>query len=260
MIAKSDITLIRSLGEKKGRAEHGLFVVEGEKWVTELLASDLAVPRLFVTEPFDRQAALLVKSHPARRNLTVEVVSAREMERLSHLKTPTPMMALAGIPHSALPDKPGSELTLALDGVQDPGNLGTIIRIADWFGIRDIVCSPQTADCFNPKVVQATMGAILRVRVHYTDLRRLLEYAALHTSIYGTFLEGENVHTADLGGNSSGIIVMGSEGKGITPEVATAITRRLYVPPYPPDNPTSESLNVAVATAIVCAEFRRRPV
>ena len=256
MIIKSDITLVRSLGEKKGRVEHGLFVVEGEKWVTELLASGLSVSRLFVTEPFDRQFKLLAQS----RNLTVEVVSAREMERLSHLKTPAPAMALAGIPHHALPNKPGSELTLALDGIQDPGNLGTIIRIADWFGIRDIVCSPQSADCFNPKVVQATMGAILRVRVHYTDLQRLLEEAATRVSVYGTFLEGENIHTADLGDSSSGIIVMGSEGRGIGPEAASAITRKLCIPSYPPENPTSESLNVATAAAIVCSEFRRRPL
>ena len=256
---KSDIALVRSLREKKGRIAHGLFVAEGEKLVTELLASDFSVVRLFVAESFGRKAEQLVRSLSAHRNLAIEVVSVAEMERLSHLKTPAQVVALAAIPHYDFPEEPGSELTFVLDGVQDPGNLGTIIRIADWFGIRDIICSPQSADCFNPKVVQATMGSILRVRTHYTNLPPLLKDAAARGSaIYGSFLEGENLHTADLGDNVSGIIVMGSEGRGIGPEAASAITRKLYIPSYPPETTASESLNVAVATAIVCAEFRRR--
>lgn len=251
MVTRSDIMWVRSLGDKRGRTEHGMFVAEGVKLVGELCASDFDVVRIFATEGFSGQAA--------RYGLPVETVSEREMERLSHLKTHTPVLAVARIPWYEPPEEPGRELTLALDGVQDPGNMGTIIRLADWFGIRDIVCSPDTADCFNPKVVQATMGAILRVRVHYTGLRRVLEHAAAHMEeVYGTFLEGENIHTADLGDGSSGVIVLGSEGRGISPDTAAAVTRKLYIPPYPLENPASESLNVAAAAAIVCSEFRRR--
>jgi len=149
------------------------------------------------------------------------------------------------------------ELVLALDEVQNPGNLGTIVRLADWFGIGDIVCSSGTADCFNPKVVQATMGAILRVRVHYTDLPRFLaEAAGRGTPVYGTFLEGDNIYDAPL--TRGGIVVMGNEGRGVTPETARTVTRKLFIPPYPADRHGSESLNVAMATGIVCAEFRRR--
>ena len=141
--------------------------------------------------------------------------------------------------------------------MQNPGNLGTIIRLADWFGIRDIVCSENSADCFNPKVVQATMGAILRVRVHYTDLAAWLAAAAARTiPVYGTFLEGENIYTADL--SAAGIVVMGNEGRGVSEAAAQSVTRKLLIPPYPADRRTTESLNVAMATGIVCAEFRRR--
>jgi TrmH family RNA methyltransferase len=150
------------------------------------------------------------------------------------------------------------KLTIALDGVQNPGNLGTIIRLADWFGVEDIICSRDTADCFNPKVIQATMGAILRVRVHYTDnLPALLTDAHREgLNIYGTLLDGGNIYDERL--DASGIIVMGNEGRGITEETRKALTHRLLIPPYPADAPTSESLNVAMATGIILAEFRRQ--
>lgn len=162
------------------------------------------------------------------------------------------------IPRYALPCDPGGDaLALLLDDVQDPGNLGTIVRLADWFGIRDIFCSPASADCFNPKVVQATMGAVLRVRVHYTDPAALLDRASeAGVPAYGTFLDGENIYEAEL--SPTGILVMGNEGNGIGPAVAERISRRLYIPPYPAAVPTSESLNVAVAAAVAVAEFRRR--
>ncbi len=150
-------------------------------------------------------------------------------------------------------------LVLAMDDVQNPGNMGTIIRLADWFGITDIICSKASADCFNPKVVQATMGAILRVRVHYTELCPLLERAAKEgMPVYGTFLEGENIYRSELA--NEGIIVMGNEGRGISKEVAHIVNRKLFIPPYPADCRTSESLNVAMATGIICNEFRRRTV
>ena len=178
------------------------------------------------------------------------------MERISQLKSANSVLAVVELPrHSLAKAQPAKNLVLALDRVQNPGNLGTIIRLADWFGISDIVCSEDTADCFNPKVVQATMGAILRVRVHYTNLSQW--FANQHdTKIYGTFLEGENIYSAEL--DKSGVIVMGNEGQGISAEVAETVSHKLLIPPYPADRCGSESLNVAVATAVICSEFRRR--
>ncbi len=242
MLIKADISLVRSLSDKKSRAEHGLFVAEGRKMVGEATASPLAVRRIFGTEEFSGIAGC-------------EVVSPKDIERMSSLKTPQGILALVEIPRYGLPASPGSELTLVLDGVQDPGNLGTIIRIADWFGIRDIICSPDTADCYNPKTVQATMGAIFRVRVHYADLPAVL--GGTGVPVFGTFLEGDNIYKTELGGDR-GIIVLGSEGNGISDAVAAAVTRKLYIPPYPAGEPASESLNVGVAAAIVCSEFRRK--
>ncbi len=244
-MTKAEIQLVRALADKRGRTQHGLFVAEGEKLIGELRTSQLRVRKIFALEG--------VFEGP-----DVETVAPRDMERLSLLKTPSNSLALVEMPHYALdPAALGGALTLALDEVQNPGNLGTIVRLADWFGIGDIVCSEGTADCFNPKVVQATMGAILRVKVHYTDLKRFLEEAvARDIPVYGTFLEGENLYEAPL--TPGGIVVMGNEGRGVRPEVAAAATRKLFIPPYPTDRRGSESLNVAMATGIVCAEFRRR--
>ncbi|MDE6711427.1 MAG: RNA methyltransferase, partial [Alistipes sp.] len=217
-MTKAEIQLVRALADKRGRTEHGLFVAEGEKLVGELRASRLHVRKIFATEGLFEGPE-------------VETVTPREMERLSLLKTASNSLALVEIPrYDPDPTAPGESLTLALDDVQNPGNLGTIIRLADWFGIGDIVCSEGTADCFNPKVVQATMGAILRVRVHYTDLPRYLTEAARNgTPVYGTFLKGENLYETPL--TPGGIVVMGNEGRGVTPEAAAAVTRKLYIPP-----------------------------
>ena len=153
----------------------------------------------------------------------------------------------------------GERLVVALDGVQDPGNLGTIIRTCDWFGINDILCSHDTADCYNPKVVQATMGALARVRLHYVDLPQVLaEIKAEGTPLYGTLLEGINMYQPHaIADKQHGVIIMGNEGKGISPAVRQLITHPLLIPSYPADAETSESLNVGIATAIVLAEFRR---
>ena len=244
-MTKAEIQLVRALADKRGRTQHGLFVAEGEKLIGELRTSQLRVRKIFALEGVFEGA-------------DVETVAPRDMERLSLLKTPGNSLALVEIPRYALdPARLGGALTLALDDVQNPGNLGTIVRLADWFGIGDIVCSEDTADCFNPKVVQATMGAILRVRVHYTDLKRFLcEAVDRGIPVYGTFLEGENLYDAPL--TPGGIVVMGNEGRGVRPETAAAVTRKLFIPPYPADRRGSESLNVAMATGIVCAEFRRR--
>ncbi len=232
MLTKAKIALIKSLGDKKGRTEHGLFVVEGAKWVDEVLRSELEVEEIFEG-------------------------TEREMERISRLKTPSKVLALVKIPAWEFDPKTAEKnLVLALDDVQDPGNLGTIVRLADWFGIRDIVCSPASADAFNPKAVQATMGALARVRVHYTELTDTLKDIASHgVPIYGTFLEGERLYGAKLSAN--GVIVMGNEGQGISPQIARLVTRKLFIPPWPEGVPGGESLNVAIATAIVCSQFRQ---
>ncbi len=244
-MTKAEIQLVRALADKRGRTEHGLFVAEGEKLIGELQASALHIRKLFALEGLFRGEQ-------------VEVVSPHDMERLSLLKTPNNSLALVEIPRYKLtPAALTGRLTLALDEVQNPGNLGTIIRLADWFGITDIVCSEGSADCFNPKVVQATMGAILRVRVHYTDLPAFLSAtAAQGTPVYGTFLEGQNLYDTTL--STDGIIVMGNEGRGVSDAVARSVTRKLFIPPYPADRRGSESLNVAMATGVVCAEFRRQ--
>ena len=152
-------------------------------------------------------------------------------------------------------EAPSRSLCLTLDGVQDPGNLGTIIRIADWFGIEDLFCSQNTVDVYNPKTIQATMGALSRVKVHYTDLIPFIQ--TLHNvPVYGTFLDGDVIYQSEL--SPTGLIIMGNEGNGISPEIENIVTQRLYIPNYPKERKTSESLNVAVATSIICAEFRRR--
>ena len=245
MISKNEIKDIRALGQKKFRDERGLFVVEGEKLVAEALQSGWDVVAHYRVEDIGEDA----------------------MARISQLTHPSPALAVvrqpAEVPFAATPD----ELVLALDGVRDPGNLGTIIRIADWFGVRQILVSDDTVECYNPKVVQATMGAIFRVQVHACDLAEMLasaaadgfsasEHFSASRTVYGTFLEGDNIYETPL--TPGGILVMGSEANGISPEIAAAVTRKLFIPPFPPDARTGESLNVAVATAIACSEFRRR--
>ena len=241
MITRAEILDIKALATKQCREEQGAFIAEGEKLVGEIRNSDLRIRKIYQTKPIFAEG---------------EIVSEKEMERISQLKTANSVLAVVELPKSRLSSvKPDKNLVLALDRVQNPGNLGTIIRLADWFGISDIVCSEDTADCFNPKVVQATMGAILRVRVHYTNLAEWLKNQH-NVKIYGTFLEGENIYSATL--DKSGVIVMGNEGQGISAEVAETVSHKLLIPPYPADRCGSESLNVAVATAVICSEFRRR--
>ena len=251
MLTKAEIAFIRSLSSRRERAASGLFVAEGEKSVREMLASSFPVRRVLAVG--DGAEWL-----PLRADTELVRVSPKEMERISMLKTPAGVLALVEIPHYAQPERFGDgALVLALDDVQDPGNMGTIVRLADWFGIGDVVCSEATADCFNPKVVQATMGAILRVRVHYCDLEAYLAAErAAGTPIYGTFLEGDDIYRTQL--TPTGIVLMGNEGRGVTPACTAQVTRKLFIPPYPAERHATESLNVAMATGIVCAEFRRQ--
>jgi len=234
MISKNQIKLFKSLEFKKFRDKYGMFVAEGPKLISEL-------------QPHFE---------------LVYLAEGDEADRLSFLDTPQHVFAVfkkrveAFEPSTSLTPFNAS-LQLALDDIQNPGNLGTIIRLADWFGIEQIYCSRGCADIYSPKVVQATMGALAHLHIHYVDLPSFLRQLDPTIPIYGTFLDGENIYTSGL--SSSGLIVMGNEGHGVSPEVEQLVTHKLLIPNYPVGRPTTESLNVAIATAIVCAEFRRRP-
>jgi TrmH family RNA methyltransferase len=243
-ISKQEKKHITSLAVKKYRDRERLFAVEGEKSVSEFLASSFRVRKIYHTHECDFSA-----HHPDSSRITTA-----EMQQISNLKTASPVLAIVEIPSTETGTVPDNGLILALDDIQDPGNLGTIIRLADWFGINHIVCSPFTADAYGPKTVQATMGSLTRVNLVYTDLYPFLKSAGEKNAIYGTFLAGENIYKAELSEN--GIIVMGNEGKGISPEITGLVSRKLLIPAFAGN--AAESLNVAVATAIVCSEFRRK--
>ena len=248
MISKATIKKIHALDMRKFRRNERLFVAEGPKLVDELCATMKPVYIAALPEWISENAKIVSGTE-------YDVVTPDELQRASLQKNPQQVIALFPIPeHRFCTEQLRNELVLMLDGVQDPGNLGTIARIADWFGIRNILCSAETADIYNPKAVQATMGALARVKFHYTDLLQLL--SQYDGPVYGTFLDGENIYGQELSEN--GIIVMGNEGKGISQGVGEMINRRLYIPNYPIGTQTTESLNVAIATSIVCAEFRRR--
>ncbi len=248
MISKNKIKFIRSLEQKKFRKENGVFLAEGNKLVSDL--SDFFKCKILVAT----QQWL-----DSNRNIIADekiYVEKDELSRVSLLKTPQDVLAVFEIPSYTLSmDCPRNELCLALDDVQDPGNLGTIIRVADWFGIKNIYCSHGTADAFSPKTVQATMGALARVKLHYCNIKELIS-SLNDVPVFGTFLDGDSIYNNTL--SSNGLIVMGNEGNGISKEVAELINRRILIPNYPQGNETTDSLNVAVATAIVCSEFRRR--
>ena len=254
MLSKNKQKLIRSLDRKKNRDAEGLFLAEGPKLVTELLAHFRC--RLLVGEP-----AVLSKV-PSEANAVAErvEVTAEELARVSLQRAPQGLLAVFEKPQpvaaQSLLSVAGRSLCLALDGVQDPGNVGTIVRIADWWGIEHVICSHDTADVFAPKTVQSTMGALGRVGVHYTDLPAWLDALPAGTPVYGTLLDGDNLYHSEL--TPHGIIVMGNEGNGLSSAVRERVSRRLLIPSFPPDRPPSESLNVAVAPAVPCAEFRRR--
>ena len=249
MISQSKIKLIKSLEKKKFRDESGLFVAEGTKLVLDLL-SVFPCSILAATPEW-------LKEKKAIRADEIMEVPAGEFHKISNLKTPQGVLGVFVKPSGSWEnnDLPG-KLVLALDDIQDPGNLGTILRIADWFGITDVFCSEHTVDAFNPKTVQATMGALARVKVHTVSLVDFLTTCSGNMPIYGTFMDGENIYAKSL--SPAGIIVMGNEGNGISPEIEKLVSHRLLIPNYPQGRTTSESLNVGVATALVCSEFRRR--
>lgn len=245
MLSKNRIKEIRSLERKKMRNEKRLFVAEGPKVVGDLMR--VLSPRLLLhTEEWTPEAG----------DYEEIVVSGEELRHVSFLQHPQEVLGVFPMFGESLGQLPLHQLSLALDGVQDPGNLGTIIRIADWFGIDRIYCSQDTADVYNPKVVQATMGSLARVQVCYTDLPKLVDNLPKGFPVYGTMLEGSNIYTQDLA--AEGLVVMGNEGNGISAPLRQRITHKLLIPCCQTADTRPDSLNVAVATALTIGEFRRR--
>lgn len=244
MLSKSKHKLVVSLVHKKQRDKQGLFIAEGEKLVSELI-STYTVKTIFYTENFAEEKL--------PDNTECILISEKEMKQISQLQSITPILALFSKPANfEIKDEITSGLSIVLDGVQDPGNMGTIIRLANWFDIKNIICSKTCVDWFNPKVVQATMGALGRSNLCITDLESFLKNTKL--PIYGTFMEGDNLYSLKLPKNA--IIVLGSEGQGISKELYPHINQKITIPPFG-DTPV-ESLNVAMATGIICSEFKRR--
>jgi len=242
MVTKHQIKLIKSLSQKKYRQQLGLFIVEGVKGVKEFLNSDFELENLFTT-------ALIFNAPKAQ---TIEISEA-ELKKITALKNPNTALAIFKIPEEKRPTNSG--LIIALDAIRDPGNLGTIIRLCDWYGIKQLICSTTTVDCYNSKVVQATMGSLTRVNIAYLDLENYLE--SHKTEVFGTFMDGENIYTSRL--PNEGIIILGNEANGISESIKAKISRQITIPQFG-DTKTAESLNVANATAIVLSEFRRRSI
>lgn len=238
-LSNNEIKRIKSLSQKKFRDEYSLFVAEGEKIVDEALRSGYEIEAVY------------------RR----EEIGEDRMSRISQLSSPSPVLAVIRKPAQEQIQIPSKGLFLGLDSLRDPGNLGTVIRIADWFGINAIFASYDTVDVFNPKVVQSTMGAIFRVRFHYCDLESVCKgFMEAGGRVYGTFLDGKDIYSCNLetGLDCPVMAVMGNESEGISNRISKIVSDRLFIPPYPADEPGSESLNVSVATAVTVAEFRRR--
>lgn len=235
---KKEIQLIRSLNKKKGREKSGLFVIEGEKLIEEARHSGIEILKEF-----------------SREKLGVEMMS-----RISHLASPSPLLALAKKPFESPFEMPKEgSLYLALDSINDPGNFGTIIRVAEWFGVEAIYCSLNSVDLYNPKVVQSTMGSLFRVKIFYIDLAELLQMAKKRVPIYGTFLEGESLIESNMAEERGALFVMGSESEGISSQLENYIEKRVTIPPYPKIGEKgrgADSLNVAISTAICCWHFR----
>lgn len=273
MLSKNQASHIRSLKIKKFREEHGQFVAEGGRLVTDLLNSSFTVLSIYADEDWLAGNRSLLE----KRNVPCIPVTAGEMERITALATPGPALAVVGIPATPQPGELSTlggngRLFLALDDIRDPGNLGTILRVADWFGIDAVLCSAATVDLYNPKVVQATMGSIARVKVFDGDLPGMIatlseggHHDRSHPprqgprtlTVYGSFLDGESLYSQDL--HRGGVIVIGNESRGVSPDLLPLISHRLLVPSFGESGrPRAESLNASVATAVICAEFRRQ--
>ncbi len=250
MPTKAQIKLVKSLHLKKFRNEYNLFVAEGSTNVLELLNSPFRLQWLFARELW------IEKNEDSLQGVNIQRVTSKEMEMMSLLKNPSEVLAVFKLPELPPFDSGAiDDYILALDDLKDPGNLGTIVRTADWFGIKTILCTRETVDVFNPKVVQATMGSLARVQLHYLDLERVLSEMPAHIDVYGAYLYGEPVSKAEKQGK--GIILIGSEAHGIDKKYLSLITHKITIPSFAKGNGGAESLNAAVATAILCYEFRK---
>lgn len=255
MLSKNQIKFLHALKQKKFREENQLFIAEGNKIISELLDSAIIVKQVYSLAP-------AISKIKKKQEVEYIEIKQAELERISSLTTPNEMLAVCEIPDylleiAILKDK----LTILLDTIKDPGNLGTIIRIADWFGIENIICSHESADAFNSKVVQATMGSIARVKVHYTDLKKLLtdNLEQLNLPVYGALLKGENIYQSQL--SNAAFLIIGNESKGISSELLSYISHKLTIPSFSHFKSIqgeTESLNAAIATAVICSEFRRK--
>ena len=245
MLSKSQISLLQSLQHKKFRREHGAFLVEGYKSVSEFANSAYHINTIYHTN------AIAPKLLNLSQKINFEEISVNNIEKISALTTPPDIIAVVKIPqwpaiqYSTLQKK----FSLVLDGIQDPGNMGTIIRTADWFGIENIICSEDCVDVYNPKVVQATMGSLSRINVHYTDIASVIYEVKL--PVFGALLDGENIYNTNFG--TEGLIVMGNEGNGLRPDIIKLVSKAITIPRAG----KAESLNVAIATAIFCSEINR---
>ncbi|WP_313374765.1 RNA methyltransferase [Chishuiella sp.] len=240
MLSNNVIKIITSLGSKKYRQKYNLFVVEGVKNIGEVIKSSINIKELFLTEDF----------WPDENGIKKTFVDEKDLKKISYLSTPNVGLALCELPNHE--DEINlSGLTIALDDIRDPGNLGTIIRLADWFGVENILCTKESVDVFNPKVIMSTMGSFSRVKIHYIDLENYLKN--YNGNIFGTFMEGESIYENKL--PQEGILVMGNEANGISPAIEKLTTNKLSIPFYG-KNGSTESLNVAVATSVILGEFK----
>lgn len=252
MISKNTIKLIKSLSIKKYRTKENLFLVEGDKIVVEVLNSEYKIEKLFATKTFISE-----NKNNCKKAASIIEVEQVEIKKASLLQNPQNCLAICSIPEKLLfPKILNENLSIYLDDIQDPGNLGTIIRICDWFNIEYLFCSPNTVDLWNPKVIQASMGSFCRVQFIKTTFEPIANLAqSSQTPVYGAFLEGKNIYTEQL--PKKAILIMGNEGNGIVKKLESSIDRKIKIPEFSDKNKSAESLNVSVATAIICSEFKR---
>ena len=244
LITNNQIKFVRSLHFKKNRDVHNCFIVEGEKMVDELLKSEFKVQSVFATKDW---------KNPAIDNEKVQYISEKQLERISALKSPNKLIAVVEKSNDNFEiSSIHKGLTLVLDDISNPGNLGTIIRLCDWFGIRNIICSRNSVELYNPKVIQATMGSFLRANVYYTDIVGLIKQMPSNFPIYGSFMEGENIKNVDLEENA--LLIMGNESIGISEKLQQLVSKRIAIKS---DKSKAESLNVAIAAAILLYEFKQ---
>ncbi len=248
MISKNTIKLIKSLAHKKFRLKEKLFLVEGDKNVAEVLNSEFQVEELFATKEF-----LLINEAAITKAKSILEVSKIEIDRASFLKNPQKSLALCVLPDNINLSETINQLAIYLDGIQDPGNLGTIIRICDWFGVHQLYCSPDTVDMFNPKVIQATMGSFCRIQAQKATFDEIVQQVKMSgVPVFGAYMDGNSIYKEQF--PKKALLVMGNEGNGIRPGLEQFIERKISIPQF---TPGAESLNVAIATAIICSEFRR---